>query len=143
MSDIQKSERFLFGIPSSLYYVLQSYPDGKAGTLNQLRAAGVAMDAVDKCNTTGYFYPIPICQGVKKRRGRPEGKPHRLVDIGCANNLCFPYATTEPDLTWNIMDVIKSYRRFSPRRLFYILCATLPAKSSQPVISFGRDPPTD
>ena len=57
------------------------------------------------------------------------------------NYCCFPNAQTEPDRTWKRMDAINSHRRFSLRRLLYILPLTLPAFSLQPVISCGRDPP--
>lgn len=136
MSDMQKSERFSFGNPSSLDYCDQPYRDTM--TLYRLRAAGSGMDAVDKYKHTRYFYRIKICRDVKK-----AGHVDPLsLDTGSANYHCFRYATTAPGNSWAIMDVIKPYRRFSPRRLFYIATTTLPAGSLQPVISFGRGPPT-
>lgn len=127
----------------SAKYDRQPYPSEKAGTLDQLRAAGSDLNTVDNYDTSGYFYPIPICQGVKKRRGRPEGKPHRFVRIECLTTQMFPYAMTEPDLTWNIMDVIKPYRRSHLRLSIYLSSITLPAQPTQPVISCGRDPPAN
>lgn len=92
---------------------------------------------VDKRIYSGYFYPIQICRDVKK-----AGHVDPLsLDIECVTTLCVRYATTEPGTSWNIMDVIKPYRRFSPRRLLYIASTTLPAEPLQPVISCGRDPP--
>lgn len=136
MSDMQKSVRFSFGNPSRLDYCVQPYHDKMS--LNELRAAGVAMDAVDKYNTSGYFYPIQYVLAHKKREAGASP-----VNFGRGNVLCKPNATTAPERTWAIMDAIKLHRRFSPRRLFYILCATLPALSLQPVISSGRDPPAN
>lgn len=135
MSDMQKTERFSFGNPSSLNYGDQPYRDTM--TLNRLRAAGSGMDAVDKYKHTRYFYRIKICRDVKK-----AGHVDPLsVDIDGWNRQCFPCDQTSPGTSWDIMEAIRPYRRFSPRRLFYILCATLPALSLQPVISSGRDPP--
>lgn len=136
MSNIQKSERFSFGNPSRLDYCVQPYRDTM--TLNELRAAGVAMDAVDKYKSRGYFYPIQLCRDVKK-----AGHVDPLsVDIDCVNSQCFPCDQTAPGTSWAIMEAIKPYRRFSPRRLFYIATTTLPAEPLQPVLSSGRDPPS-
>lgn len=135
MSDIQKSERFSFGNPSSLDYGDQPYRDTM--TLNELRAAGVAMDAVDKYKHTRYFYRIKICRDVKK-----AGHVDPLsLDTGSANYHCFRYATTEPECTWNIMDVIKPYRRSHLRLLMYLLLASQPAGLLQPVLRYDRGPP--
>ena len=139
MSDIQKSERFSFGIPSSLDYCFQPYPVREAGTpTDQGRRSKVFN--VDNYTSSGYFCRIEIlCLDVKKA-GHVDPLP---VDIDGWNRQCFPCDQTAPGTSWAIMEANKPYRRFSPRRLIYILCATLPAESSQPVSLCGRDPPTD
>lgn len=92
---------------------------------------------VDKRIYSGYFYPIHKCRDVKK-----AGHVDPLsLDIECVTTLCFRCVQTAPGTSWAIMEAIKPYRRFSPRRLFYILCTTVPAESLQPVFSCGRDPP--
>jgi len=112
-------------------------PDQKAGTLETLRAAGIRMDSVDKHISSGYFYPIQKRLDVKK-----AGHVDPLsLDTDGWNRHCFRCVQTAPGISWAIMEAIKPYRRFSPRRLFYILCTTLPAQLLQPVISCGRDPP--
>jgi|GEM_PF-4250991 len=92
---------------------------------------------IDNLTECGYFYPIQICRDVKK-----AGHVDPLsLDTGSANYHCFRCSQTSPGRSWDIMEAIKPYRRFSPRRLLYIASTTLPAQSSQPVFSCGRDPP--
>lgn len=122
----------------SAKYDRQPYPSEKAGTLDQLRAAGSALNTVDNYDTSGYFYPIQISQGVKKAGTR---RNPLSVDIECVTTQMFPCDQTSPGTSWDIMEAIRPYRRFSPRRLFYIATTTLPAEPLQPVISFGRGPP--
>lgn len=84
------------------------------------------------CN---YYNPM-ITWAHKKRQA--EACP--VLDSS-ANYCCFPKAQTIPTAIGKRMDSINSHRRFSLRRLLYILPLTLPALSLQPVISCGRDPP--
>jgi len=138
MSNFNKNERFLFGYPSILNYVQQPYPVRKAGTLDDHGRERNVL-SVDSYKSSGYFYSIQLCLDVKK-----AGHVDPLsVDIECLTTQCFPCDQTTPGISWAIMEAIKPYRRFSPRRLFYIATTTLPAEPLQPVISSGRDPPTN
>lgn len=92
---------------------------------------------VDKQISSGYFYPIQICRDVKK-----AGHVDPLsLDTDGWNRHCFRYATTEPVAAWNIMDVIKPYRRSHLRLSIYLLLASQPAGLLQPVLHFDRGPP--
>jgi len=92
---------------------------------------------VDKRIYSGYFYPIQICRDVKK-----AGHVDPLsLDTGSANYHCFRYATTEPVAAWNIMDVIKPYRRSHLRLSIYLLLASKPAGLLQPALRYDRGPP--
>ncbi len=94
---------------------------------------------VDKRIYSGYCYPIQICRDVKK-----AGHVDPLsLDTDGWNRHCFRYATTEPVAAWNIMDVIKPYRRAALRLRLYSLSLPSPVKPLQPVFSCGRDPPAD
>lgn len=123
----------------SAKYDRQPYPSEKAGTLDQLRAAGIALNTVDNYDTSGYFYPIDYIRLDVKKAGTRRNP--LSLDTGCVNNHCFRYAQTEPETTWIIMDVIKPYRRSALRLRLYFLSLPSPAKPIQPVPLCGRDPP--
>lgn len=131
----------LLGICRSVSYCHATPPshENKAGTLKLLRAAGSELNTVDICNSDGYFYPIQICLDVKK-----AGHVDPLsLDTGSANYHCFRYATTSPDNTRDIMDVIKPYRRSALRLRRYFLSLPSPTKPLQPATLWVRGPPTD
>lgn len=118
-------------------YGVSTHPN--AGTLGMTPGDVALMGVfnVDKQISSGYFYPIQICRDVKK-----AGHVDPLsLDIECVTTLCVRYATTEPVQTWNIMDVIKPYRRSHLRLSIYLLLASQPAGLLQPVLHFDRGPP--
>lgn len=133
----QKVERLSFENPSILDYVHRHIR--KAGRLHD---HGIERNvlSVDSYRSIGYCCPIQKRRDVKKADSR---RNPLFLDNGSANYHCFRYATTEPGTSWNIMDVIKPYRRSALRLRLYSLSLPSPVKPLQPVFSCGRDPPAD
>jgi len=100
------------------------------------------MDGVESLcvidNTTDSLYVTSYRVWRIKKAGHVD--PLSLDTDGW-NRHCFRYATTEPATTWNIMDVIKPYRRCLMRLSLYFLMASQPAGLLQPVRRRDRGPP--